>query len=878
LNNPTPLHNLDDFLLLLKGVKTMPNGQFMALCPGHDDRQRSLSVTEVEGRILPHCFAGCQLLDILKPLGLQPQDLFLNGNHNARLGNRVIETTYDYTDASGEMLFQVVRYQPKHFTQRRPDGKGGWIWNLGKVKRVLYHLPEVIQAVQDGRTIFIAEGEKDVDNLQQLGLVATCNPMGAGKWQVSYSESLKGANVIIIVDKDPTGRNHAQQVARSLTGKASTIKLLELPGDQVKDASDWIAAGGTREELERLVAEAPEFESAVDPDLPQVIVTDRHLRDASREALIALHKGNDPPHIFLRGGKMVRIVSDEDDKPVISALSESELRYELTNMANFMRLTSKALLVPTAPPINIAENIMAEPDSGFPPLLNITETPVIRSDGTILLNIGYDPTSKLYYFPSSNLIVPSIPDKPSQEEVQQAVSVLDDVIHDFPFDGPASYANALAMIISPAARPMITGCVPLGVITKPQVGTGASLLAETITMINTGRSAAMMSAPRDDEAWRKGLTGLLLRGQAVAIIDNVEGTLYSAALASLLTADTFQDRILGCNEMIILPNKLTLIATGNNIRLGGDLPRRCVVSRIDSLEARPWLRDSSKFRHPFLKEWIITNRGKILAAILTLIRAWVLAGRPPAPDAPNLGGYESWVRVVGGTLYYAGVRGFLGNLDYVYDTADTETPQWDSFLTTWYDRVGEKAITANELARHLEENSDFYDTLPDTLADARKESKGFTRRIGNALAARAGRRYPGGLQLLRSEKTRDRAVLWQVKMSLGVVNSSTLASEMSPDEFYCNPDRNENKNNSYKNSISNRGSNKLTETQFEAKKDEFSPQNSSPTMAQENYPPYPTYKCPACDSKDYWLRKGNQLGSAEWLCSRCHPGPEKEHG
>lgn len=878
MNRPTPLHSLDDFLLLLKGVRTMPNGQFMALCPGHNDKQRSLSITEVEGRILPHCFAGCQLLDILKPLGLQPQDLFLNGHHSTKLENRTIETTYDYIDEKGKLIFQVVRYKPKHFTQRRPDGKGGWIWNLSKVRRVLYQLPDVIQAVQEDQTIFLAEGEKDVDNLRKLGLTATCNPMGAGKWQTSYSESLKGANVVIIADKDAPGRSHAQQVARSLVSKATTIKIIELPGEQVKDASDWIATGGTREELEHIAADTSEFESAVNPDLPQVIVTDRHLRDASREALKALHNGNNPPHIFLRGGKMVRIVADEDDKPIINILSDSELRYELANTANFMRLNSKGLPVPTAPPINIAENIMAEPDSGFPPLLNITETPVIRSDGTILLNTGYDSASKLYYFPSSNLVVPLIPDKPSQEDIRQAVSILDDVIHDFPFDGPASYANALAMIISPAARPMITGCVPLGVITKPQVGTGASLLAETIAMINTGRSAAMMSAPRDDEAWRKGLTGLLLRGQSVAVIDNVEGTLYSAALASLLTADTFQDRVLGSNEMIILPNKLTMIATGNNIRLGGDLPRRCVVSRIDSLEARPWLRDSSKFRHPFLKEWILTNRGKILAAILTLLRAWVLAGRPAAPDAPNLGGYESWVRVVGGTLYHAGVHGFLGNLDYVYDTADTETPQWDSFLTAWYDRVGEKPITANELAKHLEENSEFYDTLPDTLADARKESKGFTRRIGNALAARAGRRYPGGLQLLRSEKTRDRAVLWQVKMSLGVVNLSPLASKMSPDEFLANPDSNENKNNSFKNSISNRGATKLTETQFEAKKDEFGPQNSSRATGQEEIPPYPEYLCHACGSTDYWLRKASQWGSAEWLCSRCHPNLAREQG
>jgi hypothetical protein len=109
VNKPAPLQSLDDFLLLLKGVKAMPNGQFMALCPGHNDRQRSLSITEADGMILPHCFAGCQLAEILKPLGLQSQDLFLNGNHNIRAGNRIIETTYDYTDTSGKMLFQVVR-------------------------------------------------------------------------------------------------------------------------------------------------------------------------------------------------------------------------------------------------------------------------------------------------------------------------------------------------------------------------------------------------------------------------------------------------------------------------------------------------------------------------------------------------------------------------------------------------------------------------------------------------------------------------------------------------------------------------------------------------------------------------------------------------
>lgn len=207
----TGIRSLDDFLLLLRGVKKMSN-QYMALCPGHHDRQRSLSVTQADGRILPHCFAGCQLSDILKPLGLESRDLLLDSNHKVKPELRVIEATYDYydyTDADGTLLFQVVRYRPKDFTQRRPDGKGGWIWSLGKAKRVLYYLPEVIQAIQDSHTIYIAEGEKDVGNLRKQGLFATCNPMGAGKWQDSYSDTLSRAKVVIIADKDTPGRNHA---------------------------------------------------------------------------------------------------------------------------------------------------------------------------------------------------------------------------------------------------------------------------------------------------------------------------------------------------------------------------------------------------------------------------------------------------------------------------------------------------------------------------------------------------------------------------------------------------------------------------------------------------------------------------------------------
>lgn len=139
----------------------------------------------------------------------------------------VIVATYDYHDEKGNLLFQVVRYQPKDFKQRRPDGKGGWLWNMNGVRKVLYHLPELLALPVDS-TVFIAEGEKDVDAIRSLGLAATCNSGGAGKFTEDLRAPLKGRNVVVIADKDEVGRAHAQQVAGLLHGFAASVKVVEL--------------------------------------------------------------------------------------------------------------------------------------------------------------------------------------------------------------------------------------------------------------------------------------------------------------------------------------------------------------------------------------------------------------------------------------------------------------------------------------------------------------------------------------------------------------------------------------------------------------------------------------------------------------------------
>jgi Mrp family chromosome partitioning ATPase len=243
---------LTELLNKLKGARRSGDG-WVALCPAHDDRTASLSVSERNGRLLLHCHAGCPAEAVLKSLGLGMADLFTGPP--TKNGSGRIVATYHYTDENGGLLFQVVRFEPKTFKQRRPDGKGGWIWNLTGVRRVLYGLPEVLKA----EFVLVPEGERDVETAQKLGFVAACNPGGAGKWHSEYSESLRGKRVAIIADADEPGRKHAQDVARTLVGVAESVKVLELPR---KDLSEWCEGGGTRAGLLALLQVTPELTAA----------------------------------------------------------------------------------------------------------------------------------------------------------------------------------------------------------------------------------------------------------------------------------------------------------------------------------------------------------------------------------------------------------------------------------------------------------------------------------------------------------------------------------------------------------------------------------------------------------------------------------------
>ena len=750
------IKSLSDFLALLQGVKQVQDGQYNALCPGHPDNKPSLSIKEADDKILVRCFARCELADILKPLGLESSDLFING-HKTNREHKEIQAVYNYVDANGKP-YEVVRFKPKQFAQRQPDGTGGYIWSLKGIVPTLYHQGELKQAIDSGQLIYIVEGEKDCDNLWAIGLASTTNPMGVRKWCDSYSEILRGADLIIIPDNDDPGCDHANNVAKSCYGIAKKIRLLKLPGES-KDVSHWLDNGGSVEQLEKLLANCQDYEPPPYATLPEIVVTDRHLRDITADALEALYKANKPEHIFRRSGALTRISLDEKQRPYTEVLGESAFRGCLARSCNFVRITVKGDRVAVPPPLDVVRDCLSLGEWQFPALLGITEAPLIRPDGTVMNKPGYDSATNLYYHPSPKLTVPPIPDKPRDSDIKGAIELALEPLTDFPFDTEASRANAIATMFTPILRPMIDGPTPLALFDKPQQGTGASLLAEVTTFIATGRAAAMMTAQRDDEGWRKVITSLLLKGQLVVTIDNIEYDLWAPSLAAILTATSYQDRILGRSEIVILPNRTTWLATGNNIRLRGDLPRRCIWVRMDARMAQPWLRDLSGFKHPRLIEWVSANRGGILAAILTIARAWVVAGMPEAKGLPNFGGYESYCRVVGGVLTYMGVSGFLENLDAMYNETDTETPQWECFLETWHDVLGDKAVTAAELISHINDNAELRAALPDAVAQT--EAGNYIRRLGNSLAKKKGVRFPHGLSIVKAGEY-NRAAKWQV--------------------------------------------------------------------------------------------------------------------
>ncbi len=333
------------------------------------------------------------------------------------------------------------------------------------------------------------------------------------------------------------------------------------------------------------------------------------------------------------------------------------------------------------PSQRLVTQIMASPVCPLPLARGIIRTPSFDGRGVLLKDPGYHAASGIFYAPPPGFILPAVPATPSEGAVIDALALWDGVIGEFPFVDEAGRAHILALAITVLARELISGPVPMCLVSKPATGTGGTLMLRCIGWIVLGEPLPESSWSSNQEELRKYLTTLLMRGRPLVNLDNIT-YLHSKDLLSVLSGDVREDRRLGGNELLTIPNRAVFVGSGNNVHFDEEHAGRLFVCRLDAQVENPRLRDKT-FKHPDLLEWTKTHRPALVAALLTIIQSWVAAAMP-AYTGKRLAGFEAWSNVVGGILQHAQIEGFLENRDQVLRQAQQSQEDDIEFVAAWY--------------------------------------------------------------------------------------------------------------------------------------------------------------------------------------------------
>jgi hypothetical protein len=394
-------------------------------------------------------------------------------------------------------------------------------------------------------------------------------------------------------------------------------------------------------------------------------------------------------------------------------------------------------------------------------LRGATHTPVVRADGSILTAAGYDPETRLLHLPEPGLTIPPVPVEPSVAELAAAVALLQEMTAGFPFLTDHDRANIYGALLTPLLRLLTPPPYKLVAIGAPMPGSGKSLLASMLRIVHGGVFRSEM--PEDDAELRKQITAILdVTTGPVVQFDNVSGMLTSSTLAGLLTSNRWDDRRLGVNEMVSRPNDRLWVLTGNNLLIGGDLPRRTLWVTIDPAMPEPHRRTGFAIEN--FELWVRQRRGQIVAALLTMTCSWVVAGMPRSA-ADRSDSYAGWITTLRGILGNAGIDGTLDHPDSSGETAGED--EWGVFLDAVHRVFGDATWTVPELLDRVgivHAASIPVDALPGDLSE--KTSKGsnphgLSRSLGKWLRNREGR-WANGKAARRRGQNRAGANLWQI--------------------------------------------------------------------------------------------------------------------
>jgi hypothetical protein len=516
----------------------------------------------------------------------------------------------------------------------------------------------------------------------------------------------------------------------------------------------------------------PADEARATSDLPVIELTGLHMHEVTAAALSALAALNTPPWVFSQLRSLVRIIKDDAGDIFLEHHDIDTLRGDVDRSAYYVKTSGGRTSATIVSDKCLKDALGRRRFSQFPALKGIVHVPFLRPDGTIHDAPGYDPVTQLYYSPSADLTLPPIPEQPDAAQIASAAQLLQEPFEDFPFASPCDRTNAVSLLLGALLRPSIPGPVLMALITSPTPGTGKSLLTNVITRLATGKASEAIMLTNSESENQKRITSVFMAGTTVICLDNLTGMLRSASVARVITEPKWRCRLLGQNREIDVPVCVTVMATGNNTLCSTEIARRSFPIRLDTHDARRGARETV-FRHPDLDEWAIHNRGAIIAAALTLARAYFLAGKPSAPHIPATGNFNRWARLIGGMLAFAGIDGFLGNLNTHYGQGDDEQLQWERLLRAIRQEFHGQAVSATQIASL---DAEFF---PEWLAEYYNKPS-FPVKLGKAMANIIDR--PFGSEKLRVEKAGQvhGKTAWRVLSSAGECENTSSIVQLRP--------------------------------------------------------------------------------------------------
>ena len=543
------------------------------------------------------------------------------------------------------------------------DGSKGW-WKTGDGTSGIFLTDGCPPRASD--TVVVTEGFKDATVWHSMGYSVVGLP--AARLDMKHVRLFRGCNMFIALDRNQAGQDATEKICPMLYGVAATVHVLTLPTSFVTkggdDARDIYHKKGGEALLRQAIEDAVAWEPEVEPTSNKPIITigtdEMRVADEGIAALACVdgiyQRSNLLVHI-VRGAKPPRGVECDAETPRIVPLQLPTLREQLTDAAKWQKWAAgkpdeKGKWVSASPPQPVVNAIDARGQwAGIPAIVDVVETPVLRPDGTVLQTPGFDVDTGIYY--EASIEFPTVPDSPTQQDAADAAGELLAVVANFPFKSLEHSSAWLAGVLTLFSKNAFRGPSPLVMADGNSAGIGKGLILDSAGYIGTGREFPKQGSPESDAEMRKKITAIAMAGIGQAFFDNVD-TLGGRSLEAALTTTLWQDRELGRNKMTPeLPLNVCWFATGNNIVLKGDMPRRVLHILLNTMEESPEEREDEEFDHPELLVWIREERPRLVVAALTILRGYVAAGRPDMKLRP-WGSYEGWSALVRAAIVWAG--------------------------------------------------------------------------------------------------------------------------------------------------------------------------------------------------------------------------------